>query len=102
SLRAPKSKRVSAESVVSIRWNPPARDHSSRPLSVRRLPTPSFQDAVENRKNAAKGSAHMVAGKPQRKKPNSMRMKATALAVRTHSSFLRLTINPLSDAHFPH
>ena len=47
----------------------PARDHNSRPAAVRRVPTPSAHDRIDNRKNAANGSAHIVVGKPQRKKP---------------------------------
>ena len=42
----------------------------------------------------------MVVGKPHRKNPQIIRMNATALAARTQSSFLRLTIRPPSTAHF--
>src|SRR3954470_18392958 len=83
-----------------MRWNPPARDHNSRPASVRLVPTPSAHDRIDTRKNAAKGSAHIVVGNAHRKKPHSISRNATALAARTHISFLRLTIRPSSNAHF--
>ncbi|CAA0133011.1 Uncharacterised protein [Mycolicibacterium vanbaalenii] len=101
SFLAPKSNLASAESVASMRWKPPARDHSSRPAAVRLVPTPGFHDPAESTKNAAKGSAHMVAGKPHRKHAQIIRTKATALATRTQSSLLRLTISRLVVAHLP-
>ena len=66
---------------------------------MRREPTPSRHDAAVSTKNVAKGNAHSVIGKPQRKKPQSMSRNATALAARSHSSFLRATSRPSSRAH---
>ena len=100
-MRAEKSNRVSAESVASMRWNPPACDHSSRPAAVRRVPTPSTHDRTVNKKNAANGRPHAVIGMPNhRRKQHTASTNAIKLATRTHSSFLRLTIRPPSKAHF--
>ena len=67
---------------------------------MRRVPTPSAHDRTVTAKNTANGRPHMVAGKPQRKKPHTARTAATMPAVRTQSSFLRGTIRPSSTAHF--
>ena len=84
-----------------MRWNPPACDHNSRPAAVRRVPTPSAHDRTVNRKNAANGRPHSGdRNADHRKKPHTANSNAITLAVRTHSSFLRLTIRPLSKAHF--
>ena len=98
-MRAEKSNLDSAESVVSMRWNPPASDHSRRPSGLRRIPTPGLQAGSDNRKKAAKGKPHNVTGKTnKRRNPQTARANATTLATRSQSSTRRLTMRSPSNA----